>query len=204
MAFRFLIYSTGTTYADTIVRESAINDPGAFEASLNSDFVIPEIQPLYLWRVTGDTTVVPNLDANISAYLEATAPPPEPEDDASVGYVTGITTTKIDKVTGATGNIGTFNAGGNLDDAGLTIAQLTGLTTYSFVGSGSTIVTTDGNDINIYSTPATGATVAWGDITGTLSAQTDLWSNLTWLSGETANKLDTVVFSAYTLSLIHI
>jgi hypothetical protein len=59
MASRYLIYSTGTTYADTIVRESAIDDPAAFQASLLSDFVIPEIQPLYLWRVTGGTTAVP-------------------------------------------------------------------------------------------------------------------------------------------------
>ena len=35
MALRYLIYSTGTTYAETIVRESAINNPGAYEASLH-------------------------------------------------------------------------------------------------------------------------------------------------------------------------
>jgi len=52
MAFRWLIYSTGTTYAETIVRESATDDSGPFEAGFNDDFVIPEIQPLYLWRVT--------------------------------------------------------------------------------------------------------------------------------------------------------
>ena len=62
MAFRYLIYSTGTTYADTIIRESATDNPGANEASLFSDFIIPEIQPLYLWRVTGSTDVVPNID----------------------------------------------------------------------------------------------------------------------------------------------
>ncbi len=50
MAFRYLIYSTGTTYATTIVRESATNNPGAFEASHYTDFVIPEIQPLYCFN----------------------------------------------------------------------------------------------------------------------------------------------------------
>ena len=75
MAFRYLIYSTGTTYADTIVRDSTIDDPGVNEASLFTDFVIPEIQPLYLWRVTGDTTVVPNTDSNIETYLSVTNPP---------------------------------------------------------------------------------------------------------------------------------
>jgi len=201
MAFRFLIYSTGTTYADTIVRESATDNPGAFEASLNSDFVIPEIQPLYLWRVTGGTDVVPNTDANISAYLQAVAPPPTPEDDASVGFVTGITSQKIDIVTGATGNIGTFVASGNLEDSGYAISDLTGGTSYTFVGSGGTQVFETGSNpvtVTIYSTPPTGTTVNWGDILGTISAQTDLWSNLTWLSGETANKLDSSIFNIYT------
>jgi hypothetical protein len=45
MAYRYLIYSTGTTYSGTIVRESATNNPGVNEASLYSEFVIPEIQP---------------------------------------------------------------------------------------------------------------------------------------------------------------
>ena len=191
MALRYLIYSTGTTYAETIVRESSTNNPGAFEASLYSDFVIPEIQPLYLWRVTGGTTVVPNTDTNISAYLEATAPPPQPQDDASVGFVTGITANKIDTVTGATGNLGTFNASGNLDDAGLTIAQVTGLTTYTFVESGGTTITQVGNTVTIYSTVPTGTTVAWGDITGTLSNQTDLQDALNL-------KLDISDFNSYT------
>lgn len=195
MAFRFLIYSTGTTYADTIVRESATDNPGAFEASLNSDFVIPEIQPLYLWRVTGDTTVVPNIDANINAYLEAVAPPPEPEDDATVGFVTGITTTKIDKVTGITGNLGEFNAEGNLIDTGYAVSDLTGGTQYNFTGSGGTEVftgsTTGVVEIIIRSTEPTGTTVAWGDITGTLSAQTDLQDALNL-------KLDITDFNSYT------
>ena len=198
MAFRYLIYSTGTTFADTIVRESATDNPGALEASLYSEFVIPEIQPVYLWRVTGGTTVVPNTDVNIYNYQQSIAPPPAPEDDASVGFVTGITATKIDKVTGATGNLGTFNVEGNLVDVGLTPAQLTGLTTYTFTGSGATQVFTVGNDITIYSTPPTGTTVAWGDITGTLSNQTDLWTTLTGMTGETATKLDVAVFNTYT------
>ena len=152
---RFLIYSTGTTFAETIVRESATDNPGAFEASLDSDFVIPEIQPLYLWRVTGGTDVVPNTEANITAYLDATALPLQPEDDASVGFVTGITATKIDKVTGATGNVGVFVSDGNLEDSGYAISALTGGTEYKFTGSGGTQVFTGGTnptEIIIYST----------------------------------------------------
>ena len=225
MAFRYLIYSTGTTFAETIIRESATNNPGANEASLYSDFVIPQIQPLYLWRITGGTTVVPNTDSNISTYLQSIAPTPTPEDDATVGFVTGITSQKIDVVTGAVGNIGTFLANGNLEDSGYAIADLTGGTSYTFVGSGGTQVFEDGNQITIYSTVPSGTTVAWGDITGTLSAQTDLQnalnaktdvslfnnytgttdtrlqgieSDITYLSCQTDNKLNTTIFSTYT------
>jgi len=204
MAFRYLIYSTGTTYASTIVRESASSGTTSGEAAFYTDFVIPEIQPLYLWRVdnvTTPTAVLPNTDANISAYLSATAPAPQPDDDASVEFVTGLTAQKIDKVTGATNYIPTFTADGNLQDSGYLISDLTGGTTYNFVGSGGTQVFTSGSNpttVTIYSTTPTGTTVAWGDITGTLSDQTDLWNNLTWLSGATANKLNTSVFNGYT------
>ena len=196
MAFRYLIYSTGTTYAETIVRESATDNPGANEASLYSDFVIPEIQPLYLWRVTGGTDVVPNTDANVNAYLEATAPAPQPQDDATVGFVTGITENKIDTVTGATDQVPVFTADGNLADSGYAIADLTGGTQYNFTGSGGTTVTTGSTtggtvQITIYSATPTGTTVAWGDITGTLSNQTDLQNALD-------AKLDVSDFNTYT------
>ena len=151
MAFRYLIYSTGTTYADTIVRESTINDPGVNEASLFTDFVIPEIQPLYLWRVTGGTTVVPNIDSNIENYLNEINPP-SPDDYVLYGIFTGYTaqtqtdldgkvdTTifnaytaqtqtdldgKIDKVIGATGNVGIFDSSGNLVDTGVPLSATT-------------------------------------------------------------------------------
>jgi len=201
MASRYLIYSTGTTYSSTIVRESAINNPGVNEASHLTDFIIPEIQPLYLWRVDNvitPTAVIPNTDSNISNYLDSIAPAPESDDSITYGEVTGLTSQKIDIVTGATGNLGTFNATGNLDDSGYTIPQLTGLTTYSFVGSGGTIVNQVGNAVNIFSAPPTGSSVAWGSITGTISNQTDLWNILTGITGDTANKLDTTIFNNYT------
>lgn len=228
MAFRYLIYSTGTTFAETIVRESATDNPGANEASLYTDFVIPEIQPLYLWRVTGGTTVVPNTDSNITLYLQSIAPTPTPEDDASIGFVTGITSQKIDKVTGATGNIGIFIADGNLEDSGYAISDLTGGTSYNFVGSGGTQVFESGSNpttVTIYSATPTGTTVTWGDITGTLANQTDLQNalntklnitdfnsytgatdtritnienDITYLSGQTDNKLESSIFNSYT------
>jgi hypothetical protein len=193
MAFRYLIYSTGTTYAETIVRESATNNPGVNEASLFSNFVIPEIQPVFLWRVTGGTDVVPNTDSNISAYSQHIAPPPSPDDLVTYGQVTGITETKIDTVTGATGQVPIFTADGNIEDSGFSIAQLTGGTDLTFVGSGGTQVFEDGNTITIYSVVPSGTTVNWGDITGTLSNQTDLQNALN-------AKLDESVFTGYTAS----
>ena len=95
MVFRYLIYRTD--FGNTIVRENPTDtSTGGTEQSLFSDFVIPEIQPLYLWRVTGGISVVPNLDSNINDWLEATAPPPEQEDNATIGFVTGVTETKLD------------------------------------------------------------------------------------------------------------
>lgn len=201
MAFRYLIYSTGTTYTSTIIRESATNNPGVNEASYYTDFVIPEIQPLYLWRVDNavtPTSVIPNTDANILAYEQATAPAPTYSDYITYGEVTGMTAGKIDTVTGATGNVPIFTAEGNIEDSGFSIPEITGLTTYTFVGSGGTQVFTDGNTITIKSTTPTGSTVNWGDISGTVSNQTDLWADLQLLSGATDNKLDITVFTGFT------
>jgi hypothetical protein len=197
MAYRYLIYSTGTTYATTIVRESATNNPGVNEASLYTDFVIPEIQPLYLWRVTGGVNVVPNTDANISAYEEAIAPPASPDDLVTYGELTGATTTKIDKVLGVSGQVPVFSADGNIEDSGFSIAGISGLTTYTFVESGNTQISQVGNQITIY-VPTGDTTATWGSINGTLSNQTDLWNILTGITGETATKLDISTFNTYT------
>ena len=194
MAFKYFIYSTGTTYAGTIVRESATNNPGANEASFYDDSIIPEIQPVFLWRVDDTTTptdIIPNTDENIRLYSEAIAPPPSPDDLVTYGQLTGITENKIDVVTGATDNIAIFTADGNLQDGGYTIPELTGLTTYTFVGSGGTIVNQVGNNVTISSTVPTGTTVTWGNIVGTLSDQTDLQEALD-------AKLDESVFTGYT------
>jgi len=216
MALRYLIYSTGTTFSTTIVRESTTDNPGANEASFHTDFIIPEIQPLYLWRVNtspNPSDIIPNTDNNITTYLETIAPPPEPEDDASIGFVTGITETKIDKVTGVTGNIGTFVVDGGLEDSGYAISDLTG-TSYNFIGSGGTQVFESGSDpttITIYSVPPSGMTVEWGNVIGTLSNQTDLQNtlnlklNITSFNSYTGDtqtelngKLESSVFNTYT------
>jgi hypothetical protein len=212
MAFRYLIYSTGTSYADTIVRESAIDDPGVNEASLFSDFVIPEIQPLYLWRVTGGTDVVPNTDANITAYL-AEINPPSPDDYVTYGiytgftaqtsgdiayisgvtdnnftifqsftaqtandlaYISGVTDNKIDKVTGATGNLGVFDVSGNLVDTGVPLSATTKdvyVSGMTYIGSTLTLERTEGLPdltVTIVSTGNTDGVVSGGTLAGTV------------------------------------
>jgi hypothetical protein len=194
MGFRYLIYSTGTTYTSTIVRESITNNPGTNEASYYTDFIIPEIQPLHFWRVNNPitpTSVIPNNNENILAYELSIAPSPTYGDYITYGKITGMTAGKIDRITGATNNIAIFTADGNLQDGGYTIPELTGLTKYTFTGSGGTQVFTNGNQITIKSAVPSGTTVNWGDITGTLSGQTDLWNILT-------GKTNLSIFQSYT------
>ena len=186
---RYLIYRTD--FNNTIVRESLVDNPGANEASLFTNFVIPEIQPLYLWRVDGGD-VVPNSDQNVFDWLEEIAPPPNADDLVTYAQLTGATAGKIDKVPTATeNNVAVFDNEGNVVDGGLTIPEITGLTTYEFIGEGGTSVDVSGNTVTISSTPPTGATVTWGNIIGDLSDQTDLQDALD-------DKLDITDFNSFT------
>jgi len=212
MAFRYLIYRTD--FGNTIVRESAIDNPdnGQNEASFYTDFIIPEIQPLYLWRINDALSdVEPNTDKNINDWMDYTSPPPEPEDDATVGFVTGLTALKIDKVTGATGNVGIFLSDGNLEDSGYSIDDITGATSGDFVThvefTGYT-ATTDTRLDNIeddiidvetdiiYISGITDTKLDNSDFTGYTATTeirlTDIESDVTDLSGATENKIDKV------------
>lgn len=199
---RYLIYSTGTTYSGTILRESAISGTTSGGTSeYYSNFIIPEIQPLYLWQVTplvNPNDVIPNTETKINNYELATGPAPTAQDLATYGELTGMTSTKIEKVLGQTDKVPVFTSGGGLQSSGYSIPQLTGLTTYTFEGSGGTVVITQGNHIIIDSTPASGTTVAWGDIYGTISNQPDLWHILTGTTATTATKLAISTFQGYT------
>ena len=177
---RYLIYSTGTTYSGTIIKDNGavVPTPSANTASFYTDFVIPEIQPLYLWQVDDvvtPTTLIPNSDSNINNYGNATAPPPTPQDAVNLGEVTGLTNQKISKFVGTTSNIPLIASGGDaLSDSGLSIPELTGLTTYTFTQSGGTTVIQSGNHLTIFSAPPTGSTVYWGNVCGNINSQTDL------------------------------
>ena len=205
MAFRFLIYRSD--FGDTIVREStSSSSTGGTEAELFTDFIIPEIQPLYLWRVTGGTDVVPNTDQNIEDWLNH-VDPPSGDDAVTYNIFTGYTAQtqtdlddkvsytifnaytaqtetdlsgKIDIVTGATGNIGEFDVSGNLTDTGLSIADITGLTGNDRYVSGMTYV---GSTLTLQRTqglPDLVATiVSTGNTDGVVSGATLVGSTLT-------------------------
>ena len=178
--FRYLIYRTD--FGNTIVAESSTPITGGTTGSTFTDFVIPEIQPLYLWRVTGGTDVVPNTDLNINAWLDNEYPP-SPDDAVTYNIFTGYTAQtqtdldgKINIVTGATGNVGVFTVDGNLIDTGLSIADITGLTGndryvsgMTYVGSTLTLQRTQGLPdltVTIVSTGNTDGVVSGATLSG--------------------------------------
>lgn len=65
----FYKYRTDQNNTVTAVSGSSFTGLAGNEAQVSSALVIPSIQPLYLYRVTGGTTVVVNLDANVNQYL---------------------------------------------------------------------------------------------------------------------------------------
>jgi len=72
-------------------------------------------------------------------------------------------------------------------DIHFTQAQITGYTkTVDFLGAGGTQVDLSGSTLIISSAVPTGTTVSWGDVSGTLSNQTDLQNALNAKVGTTA------------------
>ena len=199
MAFRYLIYRTD--FGNTVVRDNPTSGTttGGTESELLTDFVIPEIQPLYLWRITGGTDVVPNTDQNINDWLGYVYPisPDDPVTYDIFNAYTAQTATdlagKINIVTGATGNIGEFDVTGNLIDSGFAISGLTGgsstdvyVSGMTYVGSTLTLQRTEGlpNLSVVISTSGTTDGVVSG---ATLSGQTLVLSRTEGLPDVTAD-----------------
>jgi hypothetical protein len=194
--FRYLIYRTDI--GNTIVRESAVSGTaGANEAELFTDFTIPEIQPLYLYRVTGGTDVVVNIESNITTYLNeinpingdtevrfadltgytATTNTTLTELRNDIDTVSGTTDGKIDKVSGAVdGRLPIFSDGdGSLEDSGFTI-----------------------NDIINNATGGTAFTTFTGYTASTNTRLNGIESDIVFLSGATDNRLLISDFETYT------
>lgn len=81
---------------NTIVAKSTVAFTGLTinEAQVSSAILIPEIQPLYLYRVTGGTTVVENTNTFITSYL-ATQTTHDPYQYVLLGLYTGYTGTTV-------------------------------------------------------------------------------------------------------------
>ena len=89
MAAEYFKYDT--TYGNTLVARSDTSfAPSPPFGEIYIDYFIPEIQPLYLYRESGGT-IVYNLQINVDDYLEATTPPPTPDDYLPVKYFTEYT-----------------------------------------------------------------------------------------------------------------
>ena len=111
MALEYFLYTE--LYNNTLVDRSKTSfaplPPDMGQIYIN--FLIPETQPLYLYKESSDLIVL-NDDATIDAYLEASASPIQPDDavqqfeftgytattDASISYISGQTDTKLNIV----------------------------------------------------------------------------------------------------------
>lgn len=68
----FYKYRTDQNNTVTAVSGSSFTGLAGNEAQVSSNISIPTIQPLYMYRVTGGTTVVANLDSFVNQYLSST------------------------------------------------------------------------------------------------------------------------------------
>lgn len=130
MALEYFLYTT--IYDNTLVERSnnsfAPLPPDTGE--IHVDYFIPNYQPLYYYKESGGTIVV-NSEDNINEYLQGTAPAPEAEDNVVQYQFTGYTATtdtkidnKINKITGAGGQVPVFISDGNLESSNYTIPEL--------------------------------------------------------------------------------
>jgi hypothetical protein len=92
MAFLYYLYDTD--YGNTIVDKGVSSfTPVLPYAELHINYDIPNIQPLYLYAVSGSSIVV-NLQTNIDAYLNSSGvvEPPTADGNVTYGEFTGTTT----------------------------------------------------------------------------------------------------------------
>ena len=187
MALTYYLYSTGTTYANTVISGSSTSfvplPSGTSEVQL--DFDLKYGQPYYIYQYTGGTELVANTKDSIKYYRIAGDDPVELDDFINtvlnvyeyfgitqptareivdgeadtVGQLiaSGFTSLsgeterlddlKIEKVTGATGNLAIFKTDGNVEDSGVTIEAITGGSGFYYyieeTGLTTNITTTD-------------------------------------------------------------
>jgi hypothetical protein len=101
MAAQYYLYCT--TLNNTVICRSdnsfAPLPPNTGE--LLYDILIPETQPLYLYRESG-STIIPNNQEYVEEYIDSELPPPTPDDYVKMSTLTGYTATTSGGTGGAT------------------------------------------------------------------------------------------------------
>ncbi len=92
MALEYFLYTE--LYNNTLIDRSdtTFAPLPADTGQIYIDFLIPETQPLYLFKEDAGL-IVPNNDANVNSYLEGTAPPIQVGDSVTQHVFTGYTAT---------------------------------------------------------------------------------------------------------------
>ena len=113
MALQYFLYDI--TYGNTIIDRSSTSFlpiPPYYE--LHTSYFIPDIQPLYLYRVTG-TTIFVNSQSNVDNYLNSIKTIPSSNGNVNYGEFTGYTKTtglqEITEVNAGTNVESSFNGG---------------------------------------------------------------------------------------------
>jgi len=114
MAAEYFLYTT--EYTNTLIDRSESSfaplPPNTGEIFIN--YFIPNIQPLYYYRESGGTIVL-NSEANINAYLQSTAPPPQPQDNVLQFEFTGYTASTDTKINNLIQSLSGVSTGTTVD-----------------------------------------------------------------------------------------
>lgn len=154
MAFEYFKYNTG--YTNTLVARSNISFAPLFPPykEIYYDILIPETQPLYLYRESGNT-IIPNTQEDVDAYLNSSGVtlPPTPDGNVTYDEYTGTTyelNQKINAISGITSN-GITGATNGLCRNGYDVKLGGELTQYTSIDSGTYNLTLNPNVLSLYS-----------------------------------------------------
>ena len=193
MAQQYFLYRTdlNNTLVDRSNTSFAPLPPNTNEIFI--DFFIPNTQPLFFYRESGNNIVL-NSQQNIDEYLQEINPP-QPDDFVTQNEFTGYTVTtdsRLDDVelisdialTGVT-NLGTGTIIGDVDGRNTTLKSISVLGNLSLSGDANNIVISGGS--------GAAGSVSWGDIGGNISNQTDL--NLQTVTNNGGNSSNPIILN---------
>ena len=194
MALEYFLYIT--QYNNTLVdRGDTSFTPTPPYGEIHIDFLIPQTQPLYLYRESGGTIVL-NDDVTINAYLEGTADPPGMDDNVLQYEYTGYTATTDIRLEGTENDVTYIS--------GVTDTKHNILDFNNFTGTTLPADYYDKTEINSYS--ATTDTIIGSKLnasdfnlySGTTDVRLDGVDNdVVYLSGQTDTKINIIDFNSY-------